>query len=113
MSHHRQGTSLCEMLVALTLLSATAAWGLAAAAAAERSVAAAQRRTLALHRAEAALSGVASLSCDSSTVTTYTVEPRWDIAAQRSTVGHVRQSVARVVTRTADSLTVSHSAWCD
>jgi hypothetical protein len=113
MAEHERGTSLCEVLLALTLLSATAAWGLAAAAAAERAAGIAQRRILALHRADDALGSVAGLPCDSAVVAQSAADARWTVDAARVTAAHVQHQRATVRSRAGDTLTVSATAWCD
>jgi Tfp pilus assembly protein PilV len=113
MHHDRAGTSLCEVLLALLLLSATAAWGLSAAAAAERTLGNSQRRSDALHRAQRTLADLQALPCDSSSATRSISEPRWEISAQRSTLANVRSDDVQVRSQTGDTVTVHKNLWCD
>jgi type II secretory pathway component PulJ len=109
----QRGTSLSEVLVALVLLSATAAWGLQATAHAERSLGELRRREAALHRAERALDDLAAMPCESLSVVRTSVEPRWRVFAGRDHDG-LAFSDDVVLTGTAlDTLRLHRGGWCD
>lgn len=113
MQHERVGTSLCEVLLALVLLSATAAWGLQAAAAAERTLGDTQRQRAGLHRAERALADVDALPCDSISVARTIVEPRWRISVARDHDGHAYSDDVVLSARVGDSVRLHRGGWCD
>lgn len=113
MLQHRVGTSLCEVLLALVLLSATAAWGLQAAAAAERTLGDSQRKRMALHRAERALADLDALPCDSINIWRVIVEPRWRISVQRDHDGPVYSDDIVLRQSTGDSVRVHRGGWCN
>lgn len=110
---HRHGSSLCEVLLALALLSATAAWGLAAATAAERAVGRTNAHRAALHRAERALADLDALPCDSANITRNTSEPRWRVLARRTTTTATgyRDDIL-LHTTLGDSIRVQSAGWC-
>ena len=109
----RPGTSLCEILLALVLLAATAAWGLRAAAAAERALGQTKARRVALHRAERALADLDALPCDSVSVTRNTTEPRWHIEARRDRTGLAYSNDVALSDRRGDTVRVHRGGWCD
>ena len=109
----RLGTSLCEVLLALTLLSATAAWGLQAAAAAEKSLGKSHNRREALHRAERALDDLNALPCDSINITRTINEPRWRITATRDHDGLSYADDITLRTTLGDTVQLHRGGWCD
>ena len=109
----RLGTSLCEVLLALTLLSATAAWGLQAAAAAEKSLGKSHHRRDALHRAERALNDLNALPCDSINITRVINEPRWRITATRDHDGLSYADDITLRTTLGDTVQLHRGGWCD
>jgi hypothetical protein len=114
MLHNRVGTSLCEVLLALVLLAATAGWGLQAAAAAERTLGRTERHRAQLHRAERAMADLDALPCDSINLARAIVEPRWRIAATRDHDGLAYSD--DVVLRSVglrDSVQLHRGGWCD
>ncbi|MBC7844454.1 MAG: hypothetical protein H7099_19250 [Gemmatimonadaceae bacterium] len=113
MQHQRVGTSLCEVLLALALLSATAAWGLQAAAAAERALGDAQRGRSALHRAERALADVDALPCDSINLARSIVEPRWRLSVARDHDGQAYSDDVVLRAPGGDSVRLHRGGWCD
>ncbi len=113
MLHNRVGTSLCEVLLALVLLSATAAWGLRAAAAAERVLGDTHRQRTQLHRAERALADLDALPCDSINIARTIVEPRWRIAVARDHDGLAYSDDIVLRATTGDSVQLHRSGWCD
>jgi Tfp pilus assembly protein PilV len=112
-SHRRSGTSLCEVLLALVLLAATAAWGLQAAAAAERALGRTSARRTALHRADRALAELNALPCDSINVVRSVVEPRWSIDARRDHDGLAYSDDVVLRLRSGDTLRAHRGGWCD
>jgi Tfp pilus assembly protein PilV len=110
---HRRGTSLCEVLLALVLLSATAAWGLQAAAAAERAVGSALAHRAALHRAERALADLDALPCDSVTVARTTGERRWQLTARRNQDGPAQSDDIELHDLRGDTVRVHRARWCE
>jgi hypothetical protein len=108
-----RGTSLCEVLLALTLLSATAAWGLQAAAAAEKSLGKARHHREALHRAERALDDLNALPCDSINIIRTINEPRWRISATRDHDGLAYADDIALHTTLGDSVQLHRGGWCD
>lgn len=110
---HRSGTSLCEILLALVLLAATAAWGLQAAAAAERALGRSRAQRSALHRAERALADLNALPCDSINVVRSVTEPRWRIEAQRDHDGPAYSDDVTLRGNHGDTLRVHRGGWCD
>ena len=109
----RPGTSLCEILLALVLLAATAAWGLRAAAAAERALGQTRIQRAALHRAERALADLDALPCDSITVTRNATEARWHIEARRDHVGLAFSTDVALRDRRGDTVRVHRGGWCE
>ncbi len=110
----RAGNSLCEVLLALVLLSATAAWGIGATAAAERALGNAAFERAAQHRAERALADLDALPCDTSAIARSVREPRWLIALNTLRTGHgSRASVSLSSSARADSVQLSRTRWCD
>ncbi|MDZ7632773.1 MAG: hypothetical protein U5K74_15910 [Gemmatimonadaceae bacterium] len=112
LSHHRHGTSLCEVLFALVLLTATAGWAFAAVAAAERALGHTSAQRSALHRAERVLADLDALPCDSSIVRTAS-EARWRIVAARRRDGHVYIDDVVLHTARGDTIRTRHGGWCD
>jgi Tfp pilus assembly protein PilV len=111
--HDRIGTSLSEVLLALVLLSATAAWGLQATAAAERAVGTARAHRAALHRAERALADLNALPCDSLAGTRTVTEPRWHVTAERRRTGTYASDDVRLSSTRNDTIALHRSQWCD
>ncbi len=111
--HHRRGTSLCEVLLALVLLSASAAWGLQAAAAAERAVGAARARRAALHRAERALADLDALPCDSINIVRASSEPRWHLTARRDHDGLAYSDDVALRDARGDTVRLRRAGWCE
>ena len=112
-SANRAGTSLCEVLLALALLSATAAWGLRAAAQAERAMGDMRRHQAALHRAERVLADLDALPCDSLSIVRATVEPRWRISAARDHRGDAYSDDVELTSRLGDTVRLHRGGWCD
>jgi Tfp pilus assembly protein PilV len=110
---HRTGTSLCETLLALVLLSATAVWGLQAATAAQRAVGDARARQAALHRAQRALADLDAIPCDSTATPRTLTEPRWRLTIERTRDGHAAHDDVTLRAVRGDTLHLRHSAWCD
>lgn len=113
MEHTRAGSSLCEMLVALVLLSTAAGWALQATASAERSLGRTANTRRALHRAERALADLDALPCDTTSVNRTAIEPRWQLAAQRASAANIRRDEVRLRFRSGDSLVLYRSGWCE
>jgi len=113
MHHARVGSSLCEILVALVLLSTTAAWALQATATAERTLGRTANTRRALHRAERSLADLVALPCDSASLTRTTVEPRWQLAARRASAAHIHHDEVRLRFTRGDSLVLHHHGWCE
>ncbi len=111
--HRCRGTSLCEVLLALVLLSATAAWGLQAAAAAEVAIGSSRAHRAALHRAERALADLEAMPCDSINITRTFSERRWQLTAQRDHDGlaHSDDVVLRDVR--GNSIRLHRAGWCE
>lgn len=112
MHHHRHGTSLCEVLLALLLLATTAGWALAATAAAERALGAARARRAALHRAERALADLGALPCDSVVAPGTTSERRWHIRTQRQHTSSVARDEVTLHSAVGDTIRLRQSSWC-
>lgn len=108
----RHGTSLVEVLFALVVLSATAAWALQAATVAERAAGRAHAGRAALHRAELALAALQSLPCDSINLARTEHEPRWRVISTRDHDGPAYSDDVLLVTRRADSIRVHRGGWC-
>lgn len=111
MVHRRTGTSLCEVLLALVLISASASWALHSAAVTERALGHARARRAALHRATLALAEMESVPCDSA-VSRLSVEPRWQVHTARARVGHRTHDRATIHSRRGDTIAVQRNAWC-
>ena len=111
--HAQRGTSLCEVLLALTLLSATAAWGLQAAAAAEHALGKSHNKRQALHRAERALDDLNALPCDSINIVRTITEPRWRITATRDHDGLAYADDIALRTTLGDTVRLHRGGWCD
>ena len=109
----RPGTSLCEVLLALVLMSATAGWAFAATAAATRASAAANQHRGALHRAELALADLHALPCDSINIVRSVHEPRWSLSLTRDHQGLSHRDDVLLRTPTGDSVRVQRTGWCD
>ena len=109
----RRGTSLCEVLLALVLLSACAAWGMQAAAAAERAVGSSRAHRAALHRAERALADLNALPCDSINITRTASEPRWHLTAQRDHDGLAHSDDVVLHDRRGDTIRLHRAGWCE
>ena len=113
MQHRRTGTSLCEVVLALCLLSATCAWGLQAAAEAQHALGRTQARRAALHRAQRELDDLAVLPCDSSSVDRVATEPRWRIATRRTRTGRTYSDNVTLRATAGDTTRVLRMGWCD
>lgn len=113
MHHLRVGSSLCEILVALVLLSTTAAWALQATATAERTLGRTANTRRALHRAARSLADLDALPCDSASVSRTTIEPRWQIDARRTAAANIRHDDVRLRSARGDTLVLHHDGWCD
>ena len=110
----RTGNSLCEVLLALVLLAATAAWAIGATTAAERALGNAAFQRSAQHRAARALADLDALSCDTSAIARNVSEPRWLISLSTLRTGHTsRASVSLSSTARADSVQLGRTRWCD
>lgn len=110
----RHGMTLVEVLVALTILAATAAWSLLAVAAAQRALGAAELHRAALRRAELALATLDDAPCDSAVAPQSTRELRWRITTARTRAGVLASTSATVIpvsTRT-DSVRARRLEWC-
>jgi hypothetical protein len=102
------------VMLALVLLSATAAWGLQAAAAAERSLGTTERHRAQLHRAERALADLDALPCDSINISRSIAEPRWRLAVTRDHDGFAySDDVVLRALGTRDSVQLHRGGWCD
>ncbi|MES3036097.1 MAG: hypothetical protein V4813_18980 [Gemmatimonadota bacterium] len=112
MQHRRSGTSLCEVLLALVLISATVSWALRSAAVTERSFGHARARQAALQRAALALEVLQAVPCDSS-VAYLSVEARWQVQATRTRTGQRRSDRVTILSRRGDTLAVQRDTWCD
>lgn len=110
---HRHGTSLCEVLLALVLLSATASWALSATASAERALGYARAHRSALHRAERALADLNALPCDSINVARTASEPRWQVVATRDNDGRSYSDDVILHSVRGDSIRLHRGGWCD
>ncbi len=108
-----KGTSLCEVLVALVLLSATAAWALQATAAAEVALGKSRARHAELQRAERALADLDALPCDSINISRTITEPRWRIAIDRDHHGLSYDDAVVLRTARGDSVRVHRGGWCN
>jgi Tfp pilus assembly protein PilV len=108
----RAGSSLCEVLVALTLVSAVAAAALTVTAASERIVGQARQRRAALHRVSLALATMRGVRCDSAIAPRTVVEPRWQVTSWRDAQGSSRRDRATIRTARGDTLTRVLSRWC-
>jgi hypothetical protein len=113
MQHSRNGTSLCEVLLALCLLSATSAWGLQAATAAQHVLGRTQARRASLHRAQRELADLEALSCDSSSVNRVTTEARWRIVASRTRDGLAYTDYVTLRSTLGETTRVQRVGWCD
>lgn len=113
MHQSRSGTSLCEILFALVLLSTTAAWALQATVTAERTLGRTAVTRRALHRAERSLADLDALPCDSTSVTRSVVEPRWQLAVTRVVAANTYHDDVRLRLTRGDSLVLHHDVWCD
>ncbi len=109
----RFGSSLCEVLLALVLLSAIASWALLATSAAERGLGHARLHRAALHRAERALADLNALPCDSINVTRSVREPRWQLALSRDHDGLAYRDEVTLRSTRGDSVRLAFGGWCD
>jgi hypothetical protein len=109
----RRGTSLCEVLVALVLLSATAAWGLQAATAAEAALGAARVRQTQLHRAEWALAELDALPCDSINISRTIVESRWRLSVERDHDALSYRDDVILQSQRGDTVRLHRGGWCN
>jgi len=109
----RRGTSLCEVLMALVLLAATASWALQAAAVAERAIGNAERHRQLLHRAEHALAELHGLPCDSLSVVRTVREPRWVLLSARDHDGLAYSDDVSIRATDGDSVRLHRGGWCD
>lgn len=113
MTTDRRGTSLCEVLLALVLLTATASWALQAAAAAERAIGTADRHRQMLHRAEQALAELHGLPCDSLSIVRSIREPRWVLRSVRDHDGLAYSDDVSIRATGGDSVRLHRGGWCD
>ena len=109
----RLGTSLCEVLLALVLLSATASWALRATAATERAVGNARYHQAARHRAERALEDLNAMPCDSINVVRSVREPRWQLDLSRDHDGLTYRDEIFLRSIRLDSMRLMLGGWCD
>lgn len=113
MHHQRNGTSLCEILLALCLLSATSAWGLQAAAAAQHALGRAHAHRAALHRAQRELDDLDALPCDSVSVSHVATEPHWHLASTHTRAALTYSNLVTLRTTHGDTTRAQHIGWCD
>ncbi len=113
MSRPRRGTSFCEVLLALVLMSATAAWAFAATLASTRTSVHTDRERAALHRAELALGELHALPCDSTHIVRSIREPRWTLALTRDRQGLSHRDEVVLRPTTGDSVRVQRTGWCN
>lgn len=113
MCHDRDGHSLCEVLLALVLLSATASWALSAVSAAERALGTSRAQRAALHRAERALADLDALPCDSINIVRTLREPRWQLFSQRDHEGLAYSDDVVLRSTRGDSIRLHSGGWCD
>ena len=109
---HRAGSSLCEVLVALTIASAVAGVALSVTAASERIVGQVRLDRAALHRASLALAAVHAAPCDSMIPARTVVEPRWRVTTTRDVQGFATRDRVWVRTARGDTLNRRASGWC-
>ncbi|MCC7053332.1 MAG: prepilin-type N-terminal cleavage/methylation domain-containing protein [Gemmatimonadaceae bacterium] len=108
----RAGMSLAEVLVALVVLAATAAWSLTAAAGALRAITLRDAHRLAVQRAELGLATLEALDCDSIAVPPLPRERRWVVRQARRRHGAAVHDAVSVLPVAADSVTLHRDAWC-
>jgi hypothetical protein len=108
----RPGNSLCEVLVALTLVASASAWALQAAVISQRGLGRSQRQRASLHRAERVLSELNALPCDSISIARTLTEPRWQLAIERDQDGPAYNDLVILRTSVGDTVRVSRSGWC-
>jgi Tfp pilus assembly protein PilV len=109
----RFGTSLCEVLLALVLVSATASWALRATAATERALGNARHHQAARHRAERALADLNAMPCDSINVVRSVREPRWQLTLSRDHDGLTYRDEVFLHSARRDSMRLALGGWCD
>jgi hypothetical protein len=109
----RPGTSLCEVLVALVLLSATAGWAFRATLATARAGVEAERRRTQLHRAELALAELHAMPCDSINIVRAVPERNWSLSLLRDHDGLSHRDEVVLRARTGDTVRVQRTGWCD
>ena len=109
---HRAGSSLCEVLVALTIASAVAGVALSVTAASERIVGQVRLDRAALHRASLALAAVHAAPCDSMILAHTVVEPRWRVTTTRDVQRRATRDRVWVRTARGDTLSRRASGWC-
>ena len=112
MLHRRTGTSLCEVLLALVLISTTASWALQSAAVTERAIGHTRARRAALHRATLALAELQTVPCDSN-VSRVNIEARWQILSARARSGRLLRDQVTIHSRRGDTIALHRNAWCD
>ena len=111
--NRRAGTSLCDVLVALVLLAATAGWTLSATAAAERAVGLARLQHAAHLRAERALAELDALPCDSAATHRAVRERRWNLQLTRARRALLARETVTLTSSLGDTIRVAGTAWCD
>ena len=112
MVHGRKGTSLCEVLLALVLITLSAGWSLQATAATERALGVARGHRDAMQRATFALAELHSLPCDSASAARLFSEPRWQLTVRRTGSTAVRSDAVVLYSRRGDTVTAIRHRWC-
>jgi hypothetical protein len=108
----RNGTSLCEALLALVLISLSAGWSLQATAATERALGVSRGHHDALQRATLALAELHALPCDSASAARLLSEPRWQLTVRRTGSTEVRSDAVVLHSRRGDTVTTVRHRWC-
>ena len=108
----RIGTSLCEVLLSLVLITLLAGWALQASAATERALGVSRARLDATQRATFALAELHALPCDSASAARLITEPRWQLRAQRSGASAARSDEVVLHGRRGDTVTAGRHRWC-
>ena len=108
----RHGTSLCEVLLALVIVSVAAGWSLQATAATERALGVSRGHLDAQQRATFALAELHSLPCDTAVAARTLTEPRWQLIARRTGSPAVRSDAVVLHARRGDTVTTGRHRWC-
>jgi len=108
----RNGTSLCEVLLALVIVSVAAGWSLQATAATERALGVSRGHLDAQQRATFALAELHSLPCDTAVAARTLTEPRWQLIARRTGSPAVRSDAVVLHARRGDTVTTGRHRWC-